>query len=166
MAANEYKYVADVRTDLADLPPVICSASDLNQVLINLVVNAAHAIADVVGDAGEERGMIDIWTREDGDGVLIGVADTGCGIPAEVVDRVFDPFFTTKAVGRGTGQGLAIARTLVTERHGGTITFTTEPGVGTTFEVRLPIGEDSDPDDEEIAALTAHAATPGVKQVA
>ena len=137
VTASEYKYVAKLRTDLADLPPVLGSAGDINQVLINLVVNAAHAVADVVGDS-DERGVIEVRTRPDADGVVITVADTGSGIPADVADRIFDPFFTTKEVGRGTGQGLAIARTIVTERHGGTITFTTEPGAGTTFEVRIP----------------------------
>jgi signal transduction histidine kinase len=139
VTANEYRYVADLSTDLDAVTPVVCSASDLNQVLINLIVNAAHAVADVVGESGD-RGAIEIRTRTDADDVLITVADTGCGIPAEVADRIFDPFFTTKEVGRGTGQGLAIARTIITERHDGAITFTTEPGQGTTFEVRLPIG--------------------------
>jgi two-component system NtrC family sensor kinase len=79
--------------------------------------------------------------RRERDHVRVSVTDTGCGIPADVAERVFDPFFTTKEVGRGTGQGLAIARTMIVERHGGTLTFDTEPGRGTTFHVRLPIGE-------------------------
>ena len=103
--------------------------------LINLIVNAAHAVADT-----DERGTIAVSTRSEDDAVLISIADTGRGIPSEVADRIFDPFFTTKAVGRGTGQGLAIARTIVTERHGGTIAFTSHPEAGTTFEVRLPAG--------------------------
>jgi signal transduction histidine kinase len=152
VTANEYRYVADVKTDLHELPPVICSASDLNQVLINLVVNAAHAIADVVADT-VVRGGIHIRTRTDGDGVLISISDTGCGIPAEVANRIFDPFFTTKEVGRGTGQGLAIAHTIVTERHGGTISFTTEPGHGTTFDVRLPIGAGAESDVTDVALV-------------
>jgi signal transduction histidine kinase len=152
VTANEYRYVADVKTDLHALPLVICSASDLNQVLINLVVNAAHAIADVVADT-VARGGIHIRTRSDADGVLISISDTGCGIPAEVADRIFDPFFTTKEVGRGTGQGLAIARTIVTERHGGTISFTTEPGHGTTFDVRLPIGAGAESDVTHVALV-------------
>jgi signal transduction histidine kinase len=135
VTANEYRYVADLEIDLGALPPVFCSAADLNQVLINLIVNAAHAVADT-----DERGTIAVSTRSEDDAVLISIADTGCGIPPEVADRIFDPFFTTKAVGRGTGQGLAIARTIVPERHGGTIAFTSYPEAGTTFEVRLPAG--------------------------
>ena len=82
-------------------------------------------------------------TRDEGDHVRLSVADTGSGIPAHVAERVFDPFFTTKDVGRGTGQGLAIARRIVVEDHGGTLTFDTEPGRGTTFHVRLPVGGDA-----------------------
>jgi signal transduction histidine kinase len=150
VTANEYKYVAELRTDLAEIEPVICSASDLNQVLINLVVNAAHAVVDQIGDSGE-RGLIEVKTRREPGGVLISIADTGCGIAPEAADRIFDPFFTTKEVGRGTGQGLAIARAIIAERHGGTITFTTEPGHGTTFEVRLPTSSPSAPRPARIA---------------
>jgi signal transduction histidine kinase len=138
VAASEYKYVADVHTELPELPEVVCNLGELNQVILNLVVNAAHAIADHVGETGE-RGEIRITSRCDGDDVVVSVADTGGGIPAAIADRVFDPFFTTKDVGRGTGQGLAISRTLVVERHGGTLTFDTELGRGTTFHVRLPV---------------------------
>jgi signal transduction histidine kinase len=138
VAANEYKYVADLQTDLEELPPVVCNAGDVSQAFLNLIVNAAHAIADRVGDSGE-RGEIRVQTRLDDDGVVVSIGDTGCGIPAEIAGRVFDPFFTTKVVGRGTGQGLAIARVLVVEHHAGTIEFDTEPGRGTTFRVRLPI---------------------------
>jgi PAS domain S-box-containing protein len=138
VAANAYKYTADVTTDFGALPAVLCNGGDMNQVFINLIVNAAHAIEDRVGESGE-RGAIVIHTRHDGDHVLVSVTDTGGGIPAEVAERIFDPFFTTKDVGRGTGQGLAIARTIVVERHGGTLTFDSEPGRGTTFHVRLPV---------------------------
>jgi len=142
VAASEYKYVADVETDLDELPRVLCNQGELNQVFLNLVVNAAHAVADVVGES-DGRGTIAVRTRHHGDHVLISISDTGCGIPAGVADRVFDPFFTTKDVGHGTGQGLAIARTLVVEHHAGTLTFETEVGVGTTFHVRIPTGEDA-----------------------
>jgi signal transduction histidine kinase len=138
VAANEYKYVADVNTDFAPAAEVFCSAGDVNQVILNLVVNAAHAIADADPDS-ERRGVIDIRTERRDDEFLITIADTGCGIPADVAERVFDPFFTTKDVGRGTGQGLAIARTLVVDRHGGALTFESEPGHGTTFTVSLPV---------------------------
>jgi PAS domain S-box-containing protein len=135
VANNELKYVADVRTDFADLPPVTCHLGDINQVVLNLVVNAAHAI----GSADRGRGLIEVATRLDDGHVVIEVTDTGTGIPPEVAEKVFDPFFTTKEVGTGTGQGLALARSLVVERHGGRIDFTTRPGTGTTFTVRLPV---------------------------
>jgi signal transduction histidine kinase len=138
IAANAYKYVADVETDFEDLPPIEANGGELNQVFLNLVVNAAHAIESVVGEC-DQRGTIRLGAHTDGDDVVISVSDTGCGIPDEIAGRIFDPFFTTKEVGRGTGQGLALARTMVVERHGGTLTFETEPGAGTTFHVRLPI---------------------------
>jgi signal transduction histidine kinase len=141
VARSEYKYVAELETDFGDLPPVLCNGGDIKQVFLNLIVNAAHAIDQTRGaDDEEAHGTIGIRTRAVGDHALISIADTGCGIPADVADRIFDPFFTTKEVGRGTGQGLAIARTLVVERHGGSLTFETVPGAGTTFHVRLPIG--------------------------
>jgi PAS domain S-box-containing protein len=136
VANNEIKYVADVRTDLGDLPLVYCHLGDINQVVLNLVVNAAHAI----GSADRGRGTIGITTRLDGEYAVIEVSDTGTGVPPEIADKLFDPFFTTKDVGTGTGQGLALVRTLVADRHGGTIDFTTEPGAGSTFTVRLPVG--------------------------
>lgn len=139
VARNEYKYVADVETDLGELPPVLCYPSDLNQVFLNLVVNAAHAIAEAAGD-GARRGKITIATRRDGDWVEIAIADTGGGIPDAIRDRVYDPFFTTKPVGKGTGQGLAIARSIVVDKHQGTLHFTSAPGQGTTFYIRLPVG--------------------------
>ncbi len=137
VATNEYKYVADVSTELSELPAINGNAGDINQVLLNLVVNAAQAIGEVVGESGD-RGSIDIRTWRHGHDVWISIADTGPGITDEVAGRVFDPFFTTKEVGRGTGQGLAISRTIVVERHGGSLTFESEPGKGTTFLIRLP----------------------------
>jgi signal transduction histidine kinase len=138
VATNEYKYVADVVTDLGELPPVRCNGGELNQVLLNLVVNAAHAVADAHRDR-KQRGTIRVSSRADGDDVVITVADDGCGIPETIRERVFDPFFTTKEVGRGTGQGLTIARTIVVDRHRGKLEFESEVGQGTTFRVRLPI---------------------------
>jgi signal transduction histidine kinase len=136
---NEYRDVADVVTDLAELPDVTCHPGELNQVFLNLVVNAAHAIADVVKTTGQ-RGTITIQTRRaDADTVLILVSDTGGGIPDAIADRVFDPFFTTKEVGHGSGQGLSLARTAIVDRHGGTIEFHSEVGKGTTFAIRLPV---------------------------
>jgi len=138
VGGNELKYVADVKTDLAPLPQVLCHLGDLNQVFLNLLVNAAHAIADVVGETGQ-RGQISVSTRVDGDFVVVSIGDTGTGIPEAIRQRIFDPFFTTKAVGRGTGQGLAISRSVV-EKHGGTLTFDSVVGKGTTFHVRIPVG--------------------------
>jgi signal transduction histidine kinase len=138
IAHHEYKYVADVELELGEIPLVHCHAGEINQVVLNLLVNAAHAIADRY-PGGTPRGRIGISTAVDGDSVVIAISDTGSGIPEDIRDRIFDPFFTTKEVDRGTGQGLAIARSVVAEKHGGSLTFTTELGAGTTFTIRLPI---------------------------
>jgi signal transduction histidine kinase len=136
VARNEYKYAAVVETQLEELPTVVCNLSDLNQVFLNLIVNAAHAIEDVISPG--ELGTIRVSTARDGNSVLVTVADTGGGIPDEVRTRIFDPFFTTKEVGRGSGQGLAIARAVV-DKHGGSIGVETVSGAGTAFTIRLPI---------------------------
>jgi PAS domain S-box-containing protein len=135
----EYKYVADVELDLDEgLPLVPGDAGELNQVLLNLIVNAGHAIAD--HRPGETaRGTIRIATRHDGEQVTVAITDTGGGIPDAIRERIFDPFFTTKVVGRGTGQGLAIARSIVVDSHGGRIEVETDPGAGTTMSIILPI---------------------------
>ncbi len=138
VARNELKYVADVETDFGELPPVVCNLGDLNQVFLNLLVNAAHAISDIVKDTGE-KGKIRVRTVAEGRMVLIAISDTGGGIPEAIQTRVYDPFFTTKEVGRGTGQGLAIARSVVVDHHKGSLTFESEVGKGTTFFVRLPL---------------------------
>lgn len=138
VARNEIKYVADVKTELTDLPLVPCLVGDINQVLLNLLVNAAHAIGERVADTAE-RGTIVVRTFVEGDLAVVQIADTGTGIPTDVADHIFDPFFTTKEIGKGTGQGLALARNVVTTRHGGSLTFETEPGIGTTFTIRLPL---------------------------
>ena len=136
IAKNEYKYVADVVTEFGELPKVRANANQLNQVFLNLIVNASHAIHD----AGRGRGTITISTRRDGpDHVVVAFADTGAGIPEAARERIFEPFFTTKEVGRGTGQGLSLSHHIVVEEHGGTLTFETEPGRGTTFFIRLPV---------------------------
>lgn len=141
VSRNEWKYVADVVTEFDEhLPLVTCMPADCNQVFLNLIVNAAHAIADKVGKAGTGKGTITVRTRRQGEAVEVQIADTGTGIPEEIRSRVYDPFFTTKEVGRGTGQGLAIAHTIVVEKHGGSITFESQVGLGTTFFVRIPIG--------------------------
>ncbi len=138
IAINEYKYVAEIETRLGDVPQISCFAGEINQVILNIIVNAAHAIGDVVRDT-DTRGRITIETRCEGEFAVISISDTGTGIPDAVLERMFDPFFTTKEVGRGTGQGLAIARSVM-EKHHGSISVETEMGSGTTFELRLPIG--------------------------
>ena len=137
VATNELKYVATVDTDFGKIPALPCFVNDLNQVFLNLLVNAAHAIGDVVGQTGQ-RGVIRVRTYLEGSVVVIAISDTGTGIPEAVRGRIFDPFFTTKEVGRGTGQGLALARAVVVDQHGGSLTFETEMGKGTTFFVRIP----------------------------
>jgi PAS domain S-box-containing protein len=143
VARNEWKYVADVRTELDEkLPPVPCYAGELNQVILNLIINAAHAIKDMVRDSGQ-KGLITIRTCSKGDTAEISVTDTGTGIPEAIRSRVFDPFFTTKEVGKGTGQGLALAHGVVRKKHGGKIWFESEVGKGTTFFIHLPLHAES-----------------------
>ena len=140
VARNEWKYVAEVVTEFDPaLLLVPCLVGDFNQVILNIVINAAHAIADVVGDGAGGKGTITVSTRCDGDWAEVRIRDTGAGIPEEDRSKVFDPFFTTKEVGKGTGQGLSIAHAVITEKHGGTINFETEKDKGTTFVIRLPI---------------------------
>lgn len=137
VARNEYKYAASVETELGELPLVVCNIGELNQVFLNLIVNAAHAIADAGRDAS--CGLIRIATKLAGDEAVVEIADNGCGIQPDNIDRIFDPFFTTKEVGRGTGQGLSIARSIVVDKHGGHIDVTSTPGAGTCFRIRVPI---------------------------
>ncbi len=140
VSRNEWKYVANVTTDLQpNLPPIPGLPAELNQVILNMIVNAAHAISDVAANNENEKGEIAISTRLDGKWVEMRIRDTGSGIPEAIRERVFDPFFTTKEVGRGTGQGLAIAHNAIVDKHGGTITLESEIGRGTTFIVRLPV---------------------------
>ena len=139
VARNEWKYVARLETHFQKtLPPVPCLPGAFNQVILNLIVNAAHAIGDVVAGT-EEKGLITISTALDGDWVEVRVADTGGGIPEAIRPRIFEPFFTTKEVGKGTGQGLAISRSVIVDKHEGFINFETTAGKGTTFIVRLPL---------------------------
>jgi PAS domain S-box-containing protein len=141
IARSEYKYVAEVQTDFADLPLVTCHGGQINQVVLNLVVNAAHAIADLnKGKASPEKGLITVTSRIEDGYAVISISDTGGGIPEAIRKRIFEPFFTTKEVGRGTGQGLSIAHNVI-KAHGGELDFVTELGKGTTFNVRLPLGD-------------------------
>lgn len=139
VARHEWKYVADVESQLdMALPMVQCQGNEMHQVILNLIVNAAHAVSNTIGD-GQEKGKITITTRNAIDHAEIRITDTGGGIPEEIRDRIFDPFFTTKGIGKGTGQGLALAHAAVVQTHRGTIDFESELGVGTTFIVRLPM---------------------------
>ena len=152
VAHNEYKYVAQIDAQLGDLPLVPCHLGEINQVILNLLVNASHAIADVVKDTGN-LGKLTVRSGVDGEHVEISISDTGMGIPEAVRAKIFDPFFTTKEVGKGTGQGLAIARSVIVNKHGGTLRFETECNKGTTFFIRLPIGAmGSAPTIDKIAA--------------
>jgi two-component system NtrC family sensor kinase len=139
--------VADLHLDLADLPPVRCNVTDLNQVFLNLIVNAADAIEET-----GRRGTITVATAVDGDHVIVRISDTGAGIPDDVRSKIFDPFFTTKDVGRGSGQGLALARGVVQEGHGGSLTVESVIGQGSSFTVRVPINGLTAPDGTEAAS--------------
>jgi signal transduction histidine kinase len=139
VARNEWKYIAEMETDYdPTLPRISCLPGEFNQVILNLVVNAAHAIAEATGDGSKGKGTITICTRDHADWVEIQIGDSGSGIPLAARARIFEPFFTTKEVDRGTGQGLAIAYSVIVEKHGGNISFETEIGKGTTFTSRLP----------------------------
>jgi two-component system, NtrC family, sensor kinase len=142
VARNEWKYVAEMTERLdPQLPLVKVVPGEFNQVMLNLIVNAAQAIAEAIKNKPGTKGRIIIETRHDGGWVEIRVQDTGTGIPEELRSRIFDPFFTTKPVGKGTGQGLEIAYSIIVKRHGGTITFDSKMGEGTTFVLRLPTQE-------------------------
>jgi len=144
VARNEWKYVADLETDFdPSLPPVLCLPGEFNQVILNLIVNAAQAIVDAIGKGNPAKGAIRVQTKNCAGWAEIRIQDTGSGIPKNVRTRVFDPFFTTKEIGKGTGQGLSIARSVVVDKHGGSIHFETEEGKGTTFIIRLPHAGDA-----------------------
>jgi PAS domain S-box-containing protein len=139
VARNEWKYLAEMETEFdPTLPPVLCLPGEFNQVILNLIVNAAHAIADVVQKGGPAMGKIKVQTLNCPEWAEIRIQDSGTGIPEKVQSRIFDPFFTTKEIGKGTGQGLTIARSVITNKHGGSLHFQTEEGKGTTFIIRLP----------------------------
>ena len=141
VATNEWKYCAEVTTELdPQLPVVCCLADELGQVFLNILVNAAHAIEKrISSETPRKKGHISISTRQVEDAVEISITDDGCGIAPEIQGRIFDPFFTTKGVGKGTGQGLAIAHDVITKKHEGTITVDSEAGKGSRFVVRIPL---------------------------
>jgi signal transduction histidine kinase len=140
VARNEWKYVAELQLDFDwSLPPVLLLRNEFSQVMLNLIVNAAHAIAAALAPGSSDKGKIVISTRAVRQTVEVRVRDTGTGIPEAARARIFEPFFTTKEVGQGTGQGLAIAYSVVVDKHGGSIAFETEEGHGTTFVISLPL---------------------------
>ncbi len=149
VATNEWKYVAKMELDLDDrLPFVPLLADEFNQAILNMIVNAAHAIGEAQAEHPERKGVISVSSRAGGDGwVEVRVADNGVGIPDEIQSRVFEPFFTTKEVGHGTGQGLSIAHTVVVKKHGGRLGVESTPGEGSCFVIRLPLADASSGDD-------------------
>ena len=124
----------------SDLALVPCHVGELNQVILNLIINSVHAIAQVVKDRPDTKGKITIRTTQDRDWTTISIQDTGTGIPVEIRSRIFEPFFTTKEVGKGTGQGLALTHNTIVQKHGGRLWFESEVGTGTTFTIQLPMG--------------------------
>ncbi len=142
VAGGEWKYVADIITDFdPNLPLVPCVAGEFNQVILNLIINAVHAISDGRDNRNSENGIIKISTHHVDNWAEVRISDSGVGIPEEIRDKIFNPFFTTKEIGKGTGQGLAIAHSVITQKHSGSLIFETEMGKGTTFIIRLPILE-------------------------
>ena len=153
VAKNEWKYVADLKTDHDEkLPPIPCFPGEINQVILNLIVNAAHAIKDTKEEESVEKGKITIATHLVNSYAEIRVTDTGVGIASENIDKIFAPFFTTKSAGKGTGQGLALAHSVVVEKHRGTLTVESELGVGTTFVIRLPLEQQQSEETSAVAA--------------
>jgi signal transduction histidine kinase len=149
VSRNQWKNFVEVKTELnPDLPHVSCLLGEVNQVILNLIINATHAIAD-----SQEKGIlgkITIRTKQVVDYILIEIEDDGGGIPKDVQERMFEPFFTTKGLGKGTGQGLALAHSVIVKKHGGRLTFETSQGVGTTFSIFLPITGEEKKSSKEI----------------
>ena len=148
VSKNEWKYCAELVTDFdPGLPQVPCLPGELNQAFLNMIVNAAHAIESKKGEDSRELGTITITTSHDDDYATIRISDTGTGIPEDVRSRIFDPFFTTKDVGKGTGQGLAVARSVIVDKHGGALSVESTIGEGSTFVICLPLTEFEQSDD-------------------
>jgi PAS domain S-box-containing protein len=146
LSRNEWKYTADIGLELAeDLPALSGYAPELSQAVLNLLVNAAHAVSEAVDRGLRARGIIKVRTRVIADGVELSVRDTGCGIPQHIRERIFEPFFTTKEVGKGTGQGLPITYDAVVNKHNGQLTFTSETGIGSEFIMKIPTDENAVP---------------------
>lgn len=153
VASNEWKYVADVETDFDEsLPEVPCMPQEISQVVLNLIVNGAHAIGEFLKKEGSDgKGAIKVSTTHTGERAEIRITDTGGGIPDDIKDRVFDPFFTTKDVGKGTGQGLTMAYKTIVDGHKGNLSFEATQGKGTTFLISLPLGKDVEQPIEGVA---------------
>jgi len=140
VARNEWKYVARMETSFdPNMPLVPCLLDQINQVVLNLIINAAHSIGEIIGDGSRGLGTIRIKTEYLDEWASIYISDTGAGIPEQIRSRVFEPFFTTKPLGKGTGQGLSLAHAVVVDRHGGKLGFDSEVGKGTTFYIKLPV---------------------------
>ena len=137
IARAEYRHVATIDLRCGNIPDVLCHVGELSQAFLNLIVNAAHALADA--GRTSESGWIKICTAFVDNSVELTFEDNGCGIPQELVAKIYDPFFTTKEIGRGSGQGLAITRTIVVDKHDGGIGVVSSPGIGTCFTLRLPV---------------------------
>ena len=143
VARNEWKYSCRVETEFdKSLPRVPCLPAEFNQAILNIIINAVHAIEDVVGSHPGVKGKIKVTTRNCGKWAEIGISDTGPGIPKDIRSKIFNPFFTTKEVGKGTGQGLNIAHSVVVNKHGGTIRFESRIEKGTVFIIRLPVKDE------------------------
>ncbi|MGD9290773.1 MAG: ATP-binding protein [Desulfobacterales bacterium] len=149
ISRNEWKYIAELETDFdQSLSLVPCFQAELNQVILNLIVNAAHAIAEANKDSLDEVGRISIETRREGNWAKIYISDTGAGIPQEIRHKIFDLFFTTKDPGKGTGQGLAISHSVIVEKHKGKIEMESQEGKGTTFIISLPLSSESEQNEK------------------
>ena len=161
VSRNEWRHSATLNSDYdPGLPMVGCAAGPMSQVVLNIIVNAAHAIQDRFGDDAVRDGQITVNTRFDDESACISIADNGTGMPEDVRIRIFDPFFTTKDVGRGTGQGMSISHGVIVNQHGGTIKVDSTVGVGTTFSIRIPIiatASQTAAEPNQVAALTPAA---------
>jgi signal transduction histidine kinase len=144
VASSDYNQIAELETHFGELPFVMCYGAEVQQALLNLIANGAHAIGEAFKITGE-RGRLTVSTCCENDNAIIKISDTGTGIPEEIREKVFDPFFTTRDVGQGVGQGLTIARNIIVRKHGGSLSFQSDLGKGTTFVVSLPIDRDSSP---------------------
>jgi signal transduction histidine kinase len=149
VSRNQWKGHVKVETELdPDLPNVACLLSEVNQVILNLIINATHAVSDFKEKG--EMGKVTLRTKQVENGVQIEIEDDGGGIPKAIQERIFEPFFTTKELGKGTGQGLALAHSVVVKKHGGRLDFKTKQGVGTTFFIGLPLSEEEKTFSQEI----------------